>query len=82
MFARTKQEALKLGERLKEDSEIKEQGIVYRRFIPLKTLWGRTRRLEGLGAPPGPAHKKIRRGAGLPKPHRSSKASRPPTASK
>lgn len=38
MFARTKQDALKLGERLKEDSEISEQGVIYRRYVPLKTF--------------------------------------------
>lgn len=38
MFARNKPEALRLGERLKEDSEINEQGIVYRRYVPLKTF--------------------------------------------
>ena len=38
MFARTKREALKLGARLKEDSEIQEQGVVYRRYVPLKTF--------------------------------------------
>lgn len=38
MFARTKQDALQLGERLKEDSEISEQGVVYRRYVPLKTF--------------------------------------------
>jgi hypothetical protein len=38
MFAESKEAALKLGERLKEDSDIAEQGIVYRRFVPLKTF--------------------------------------------
>ena len=38
MFAESKAAALKLGERLKEDSDIAEQGIVYRRFVPLKTF--------------------------------------------
>jgi ATP-grasp domain, R2K clade family 3 len=38
MFARSKREALRIGDRLKEDSEIGEQGIVYRRFVPLKTF--------------------------------------------
>jgi hypothetical protein len=38
MFAGTKQEALQLGQRLKDDAEIGEQGIVYRRFVPLRTF--------------------------------------------
>lgn len=38
MFAETKQDALELAERLKEDSEISEQGVVYRRYVPLKTF--------------------------------------------
>jgi hypothetical protein len=38
MFAPTKRDALMLGQRLMEDSEISEQGIVYRRFVPLKTF--------------------------------------------
>jgi hypothetical protein len=38
MFADSKQAALKLGERLKEDSDISEQGVVYRRYVPLKTF--------------------------------------------
>ncbi len=38
MFAETKRDALALGERLKEDSDIKEQGVVYRRYVPLKTF--------------------------------------------
>jgi ATP-grasp domain, R2K clade family 3 len=38
MFAETKSDALTLGERLKEDSEISEQGIVYRRYVPLRTF--------------------------------------------
>jgi hypothetical protein len=38
MFARTKQDALKVAERLKDDGEIAEQGVVYRRFVPLKTF--------------------------------------------
>jgi hypothetical protein len=36
MYAETKPDALKLGRRLLEDSEIGEQGIVYRRFVPLR----------------------------------------------
>ena len=38
MFAKTKADALKVAERLKEDGEIAEQGVVYRRFVPLKTF--------------------------------------------
>jgi hypothetical protein len=38
MFAESKDAALKLGERLKEDSDLADQGIVYRRFVPLKTF--------------------------------------------
>lgn len=38
MFAKTKAHALKVGERLKEDGEIAEQGVVYRRYVPLKTF--------------------------------------------
>jgi len=38
MFAPTKGDALRIGQRLMEDSEIGEQGIVYRRFVPLKTF--------------------------------------------
>ena len=38
MFAATKREALRIGQRLMEDSEIGEQGVVYRRFVPLKTF--------------------------------------------
>lgn len=38
MFAHTKRQAVKLGERLKEDAEISEQGIIYRRYVPLKTF--------------------------------------------
>jgi hypothetical protein len=38
MFAKTKAAALKLGERLKEDAEIARQGVVYRKFVPLKTF--------------------------------------------
>ena len=38
MFAETKQDALKLAGRLKEDSEISEQGVVYRRYVALKTF--------------------------------------------
>jgi hypothetical protein len=37
MFAKTKRAALELGKRLKEDSQIGEQGIVYRQYVPLKT---------------------------------------------
>jgi hypothetical protein len=37
MFAETKPQALALGTRLKEDSDIREQGVVYRQYIPLKT---------------------------------------------
>ncbi len=38
MFAETKPAALALGQRLKEDSEISEQGVVYRKYVPLKTF--------------------------------------------
>lgn len=38
MFAKTKADALKVAERLKDDGEIAEQGVVYRRFVPLKTF--------------------------------------------
>lgn len=38
MFAKTKLAALKLAERLKEDAEIAKQGVVYRKFVPLKTF--------------------------------------------
>ena len=38
MFTESKAAAPKLGERLKEDSDIAEQGVVYRRFVPLKTF--------------------------------------------
>jgi hypothetical protein len=38
MFAPTRQEAIALAKRLKEDSDIREQGIVYRKFVPLRTF--------------------------------------------
>lgn len=38
MFAKTKRDALRLGQRLKDDAEIGEQGIVYRRYVPLRTF--------------------------------------------
>jgi hypothetical protein len=38
MFAPTKRDALRLGERLKDDAEIGEQGIVYRRYVPLRSF--------------------------------------------
>src|SRR5262245_8782886 len=38
MFAATKSEALQLGQRLKDDAEIGEQGVVYRRYVPLRTF--------------------------------------------
>ena len=38
MFAQTKRDALRLGERLLEDTNIGDQGIVYRKFVPLRTL--------------------------------------------
>jgi hypothetical protein len=38
MFAPTKSEALQLGQRLKDDAEIGEQGVVYRRYVPLRTF--------------------------------------------
>jgi hypothetical protein len=37
MFAATKHAAIDLAARLKEDHEIRDQGVVYRRYIPLKT---------------------------------------------
>jgi hypothetical protein len=37
MFAETKRAALELAERLKEDGEIREQGVVYRKYVSLKT---------------------------------------------
>lgn len=37
MFAPTKDDALRLGALLKEDSEINDQGVVYRRYVPLQT---------------------------------------------
>ena len=37
MFARTKSDALKVAKRLKEDSDIYEQGVIFRRYVPLKT---------------------------------------------
>src|SRR5262245_49445129 len=38
MFAATKSEALQLGNRLKDDAEIGEQGVVYRKYVPLRTF--------------------------------------------
>jgi hypothetical protein len=38
MYAETKHAALELAKRLKTDSEIQEQGVVYRKYVPLKTL--------------------------------------------
>lgn len=38
MFAPTKEAALRLAALLKEDSEIAEQGVVYRRYVPLRTF--------------------------------------------
>lgn len=37
MFAESKRKAIALADKLKEDSEIREQGVVYRKFVPLKT---------------------------------------------
>ena len=37
MFSYTKRQAIELAEYLKEDAEIREQGVVYRKYIPLKT---------------------------------------------
>lgn len=37
MFAETKEAAFALGTLLKEDSEIAEEGVVYRRYVPLRT---------------------------------------------
>lgn len=38
MYAKTKEQALALAKRLKTDSEISEQGVVYRKYVPLKTF--------------------------------------------
>lgn len=38
MFAANKHAAIRLAERLKEDGEIREQGVVFREYIPLKQL--------------------------------------------
>ena len=39
MFAETKHDALKLAQRLKDDDgEIREQGVVYRKYVPLRTF--------------------------------------------
>jgi hypothetical protein len=39
MYAETKRDALELAERLKAgDSDIREQGVVYRKYVPLKTF--------------------------------------------
>ena len=37
MFADSKRRALALADELKEDSEIREQGVVYREYVPLRT---------------------------------------------
>jgi hypothetical protein len=37
MFAPTKRAALELAERLKEDADMREQGIIYRKYVALKT---------------------------------------------
>lgn len=37
MFARTRRDALEVAKRIKEDSDIREQGVVYRKYVPLKT---------------------------------------------
>jgi hypothetical protein len=37
MFAPTREAALDLAARLKEDTDIREQGVVYRKYVPLKT---------------------------------------------
>jgi hypothetical protein len=37
MFAPTKRAALDLADRLKEDGDLREQGVVYRKYVPLKT---------------------------------------------
>lgn len=37
MFAATKPEALDLARRLKDDDEIRDEGVVYRRYVSLKT---------------------------------------------
>ena len=37
MFAPTKRDAWKVAQRLKEDGDIFEQGVIFRRYIPLKT---------------------------------------------
>lgn len=38
MFAATKPEALAIAAKLKDDSDIREQGVVFRKFVPLKTF--------------------------------------------
>jgi hypothetical protein len=38
MFAKTKSDALQLAQRLKDDAEIGEQGVVYRKYVPLRTF--------------------------------------------
>jgi hypothetical protein len=37
MFAQTRRDALEVAKRLKEDGDIREQGVVYRKYVPLKT---------------------------------------------
>lgn len=38
MFALDKASAVNVAERLKEDSDIREQGVVFRRYVPLRTF--------------------------------------------
>jgi hypothetical protein len=38
MFAATKSAAIEIGKQLLDDAEIGEQGVIYRRFVPLKTF--------------------------------------------
>ena len=37
MFAQTKRQALAIGEELKQDATIREQGVIYRKYVPLVT---------------------------------------------
>lgn len=38
MFAQTKKDAIAIGSKLFQDSLIQEQGVVYRKYVPLKTF--------------------------------------------
>jgi hypothetical protein len=37
MFAKTKRQAIELGKELAQDSNIREQGVIYRKYVPLVT---------------------------------------------